>query len=586
MKFKHLISLYLGTICTAVAFSSCNKSPIPIPDAVPVQLDGESVWSLMTLDGEIIAENEFESTPSVAFNDRFIVSDEDGYYVHDISNPIAPLNDEGFTNLTNFNSGYAYGVRKGTGILLVDHGGNVIKELPDSIVTVYSDSYNPESNLLVYSDYDRKKGYITPTGEIAILAQWEEALPFSEGIAIVKNKNNRWICINEKGDVIFKLKAKDTPQIAQYKNGWITINNDNRNRIIDKNGEVICKLKSEQNIISLLDNNRTIVYSQVDGYLLIKNIDIDNGERIKKFHSIIPIGNNGKRYISKKSTESDWIIINENGEKVGDSRFEKIESTLLDYGLILASENYDDPYQLYDCNGNLLDKNMEINSAMNTGYSTVHSLNAYNKNLTNKILELFNNHHQFGGKHNTPAIADSTSAQQIFTGINFTALDVLNHQNTIWGNEIFNKPIELDESSNVYFYIYFSRNPLNKSGFEYSFSDAKAKMCVISLDAPTEEHDATILAIAKNLQANGWKQSSESSLIFDSDNGHQIYVRASEYGNIAIFYAFYKRDPQLWLSFPSYYEISNILYNINSPNLASEADEQPYIEHRPYESDY
>ena len=127
MKFKHLISLYFGTICTAVAFSSCNKSPIPIPDAVPVQLDGESVWSLMTLDGKIIAENEFEGNPSSVYNGRFVAYDR-GYYVYDIDKPSKALNDEPFDQLTCFFTGYAYGTRPGTGILIVDTNGEVVKE--------------------------------------------------------------------------------------------------------------------------------------------------------------------------------------------------------------------------------------------------------------------------------------------------------------------------------------------------------------------------------------------------------------------------------------------------------------------------
>ena len=403
MKLSQLTKLLIGAILSAIYLSSCNNSQSVTPEAIPVQLDGEEEWSLMTLDGDIIAENEFIATPSPVFHERFIAGngsyipkeneyDEDiiqidGLYIYDINNPTTPINDESFINITNFCSGYAYGVREGTGILVIDRNGNIVKELSDDIVTIQANSYNPSSDLLIYTDYNNKHGYITPTCDIVIKAAWDEALPFYEGKAFVKNKNGKWICINETGDIIFKLKTQEIPKNLGFKNDWIIVEKDNRQRLINQEGEIVNKFNSQQTVLYYFDNNRAIINNGED-QILIKNIDLDKSERIKKFKSIVPIGNDGKRFVTKKSYDSDWIIVDENGENIGDHRFEKFEPVLSDLGIILASESADDPYQIYDFNGDVMDKNLELARALISNHNIIKSLNVYNKESVNYITEI------------------------------------------------------------------------------------------------------------------------------------------------------------------------------------------------------
>ena len=196
MKTTKFISLWAIALCALIGLSSCNKPLVATPDAVPVQLDREETWSLMNLDGEIIAENEFDAVPSAVYNGRFVVeNDSTGCWIYDIADPTKEINDEAFTQLTSFVTGYAYGTRGDSGILVVDRDGNVVKELPDDIATISISAFG-NTDLVIYSDINQRHGYMTPKGEIAINAQWEKCNEFNEGKALVKDEDGRWLCIN------------------------------------------------------------------------------------------------------------------------------------------------------------------------------------------------------------------------------------------------------------------------------------------------------------------------------------------------------------------------------------------------------
>lgn len=143
-------------LMTATTLASCNNSTSAQPEAVPVQLDDEESWSLVDFGGEIIAKNAFDNTPSYVYNGTFVVKEEDGLYVHHISDPKKALNSEPFLQLTNFASGHAFGVRPGTGILLVNTDGEVIKQLSDDIATVYVPVPLGALDFLPYKDTDEK----------------------------------------------------------------------------------------------------------------------------------------------------------------------------------------------------------------------------------------------------------------------------------------------------------------------------------------------------------------------------------------------------------------------------------------------
>lgn len=551
MKTTNFISFCSIAFCALIGFSSCNKPLVVTPDAVPVQLDREETWSLMTLDGEIIAENEFETVPSAVYNGRFVIeNDSIGCWIYDIDNPTKEINDEAFTQLTSFITGYAYGTREDSGILVVDRDGNVVKELPDDIATINISSFG-NNDMIIYSDINQKYGYLTPKGDIAINAQWENCREFNEGKALVKDENNRWICINESGKELFKLDKNDSP-VGAFINGWLAVedNEKDRFRFVDTNGETIVKLKAKQFANPFIANDRVIIKDyEDDEYILMKDLDVDKGEKIKTFDKIYPIGLDGKRYASRKSSDSDWIIIDENGEKVCNSRFERLDDNLTAFGLILASEDKDSPYSLYSNNGEAINYKIELKDARLPIRSWIKSPKAYNKRMVDQVIEVIGSADKFGGKYNIPNISATSKAEEIYTNLGFESAQKAYYK-TYGYNPYYieqNSDITINEYSKCDFCVIFNKTPITSGYYGWSryfnFADVNPIAGGVEIYLDNDEKAATMTAFVNELKAKGWKQSPEQQYAFEGANGQYVYIVPTRDGILAL-HTFAKLDAE------------------------------------------
>ena len=504
----------------------------------------------MTLDGEIIAENEFDAVPSAVFNGRFVVeNDSTGCWIYDIADPTKEINDEAFTQLTSFITGYAYGTRSDSGFLVVDRDGNVVKELPDDIATI---SISPFGNtdLVIYSDINQKYGYLTPKGEIAINAQWEKCNEFNEGKAIVKD-DGRWICINESGEELFTLDKNDSP-VGAFINGWLAVedNENDRFRFVDANGETIVKLKAKQSANPFIANDRVIVKDyEDDEYILMKDLDVDKGEKIKTFDKIYPIGLDGKRYASRKSSDSDWIIIDENGEKIGNSRFERLSDNLTGYGLILASEDKESPYTLYNNNGEAINDKIELNDVRLAIRSWIKSPKAYNKRLVDQVIEVIGSADDFGGKYNIPTITATSKSEDIYTNLGFESAQKAYYK-TYGYNPYYtgqNSDIAINDYSKCDFYVIFNKLPISSGYYGWNryfyYTDVNPIAGGVDIYLDSDEKTATITAFANSLKVKGWKQPTEQLYEFEGANGQYLYIVPTRDGILAI-HAFAKLDAE------------------------------------------
>jgi hypothetical protein len=86
-----------------------------------------------------------------------------------------------------------------------------------------------------------KWGYINPKGVFIIKPQFDNASPFSEGMAAVK-MNNKWGYINKSGELVIDYKFDNA---FSFRNGCATIQKDGLWGLIDKMGKVVIALNSE-----------------------------------------------------------------------------------------------------------------------------------------------------------------------------------------------------------------------------------------------------------------------------------------------------------------------------------------------------
>jgi hypothetical protein len=103
-----------------------------------------------------------------------------------------------------------------------------------------------ENILLPLKNTDDKYGYIDTIGNWVISPQFDDALVFSEGFAVV-SKNNSYYYINKEGNKISELY---TDEIESYKNGVAIIKKESKSYLVNRTGQIITKGYNDLNELS------------------------------------------------------------------------------------------------------------------------------------------------------------------------------------------------------------------------------------------------------------------------------------------------------------------------------------------------
>lgn len=526
-------------LMTATTLASCNNSTSAQPEAVPVQLDDEESWSLVDFSGEIIAKNAFDNTPSYVYNGTFVVKEEDGLYVHHISDPKKALNSEPFLQLTNFASGHAFGVRPGTGILLVNTDGEVIKQLSDDIATVYVPVPLGALDILPYKDTDEKMGYINASGDIAIKAKWDTALPFSEGLALVRNDNGRISCIDTDGEKVFSLREGEDTAMSLFLNGWLAVNKDDRGHFVDHKGETVMKLS--RGTIAIARIGDRVLARNSDGWILLEAKE--DGEKILKgYESITPLGLDGTRFLVRKRSDSKCRVVDANGEDVGDNRLEYSNEILWLYGYIFGGD--EKPYTIYDRNGELVNKKLEINQINDEQFISVSSQKIYNKKQVAALADIIGNGASFGGAEGVPSVSNGETASTLLPDMGISAEDAFTYLNS--GCYRVSRPISDDLGV---LYATFATSPadwtFDSDGWtisqRYFYREAPVSLLAIETPVNTDSRTATAYALIDALMDKGWERAGGHSHELRNSAGNYVYIVPSTY-SLRIVYSFGQLD--------------------------------------------
>lgn len=514
-------------LMTAATLASCNNGTPVQPEAFSVQLDDEDAWSLVDFSGEIIAKNAFDNSPSYVYNGTFVVKEEDGLYVHSISDPKKALNDEPFLQLTNFAAGHAFGVRPGTGILLVNTNGEVIKQLSDDIATVYVPVPLGALDILPYKDTDEKAGYINASGDIAIKAKWDTAMPFSEGLALVRNDNGRISCIDTDGEKVFSLREGEDTAMSLFLNGWLAVNKDDRGHFVDHKGETVMKLSHGTAAVARIGDR--VLARNSDGWMMLEAKE--DGEKILKgYESITPLGLDGTRFLVRKRSDSKFRVVDANGEDVGDNRIENFNDMVSLYGYIFGGD--EKPYTLYDKNGEPVNKKLDIDVIGNEEYLAVFSQKIYNKKQVAALADIIGNGASFGGAEGVPSVSNGETASTLLPDMGISAEDAFTYINN--GSYRVSRPISDDLGV---LYATFANSPadwtFDSDGWtisqRYYYKDVPVALLAIETPVNTDSRTATAYALIDALMDKGWERAGGHSHELRNSAGNYVYIVPSTY---------------------------------------------------------
>lgn len=139
-----------------------------------------------------------------------------------------------FKNASFFSEGLACVVNENGKPMYIDVGGNIKFEVSNG------DECGLFKEQLATIKVGDKWGYIDDTGMININPQFDVAYPFSEGLAVVGQKNNKnevsWGFINKAGEVVINYQFR---WAGKFTNGISVVYDGKNYGFIDKNGKFV-----------------------------------------------------------------------------------------------------------------------------------------------------------------------------------------------------------------------------------------------------------------------------------------------------------------------------------------------------------
>lgn len=254
MKTK--IDLSISACAIALALASCGGggSSLATGDVyVPFKAQSGDRYGMISTDGKVLFEDEFDNEPSVALGGVFSVVGSDGklkYYTAD-AKP-AQVGKDSYTQ-----GGYCDGsvipvVKEGGPVILVDKTGKEVASLAKAGgKQVRATGKYFSDGLLMFVNEDGKFGYFNSKGEVAIEAQFTLAMPFNEGFALVtKSKEGEtptYFAIDAKGKQVPGLKIDEDRLGVPFCYDGVFVAG---NKAYGKDGEMLFRVPSDWDYLS------------------------------------------------------------------------------------------------------------------------------------------------------------------------------------------------------------------------------------------------------------------------------------------------------------------------------------------------
>jgi len=245
-------------------------------DLVPVKLSKDGKWSMINDKGEVIYEDEFKNRPSLCYNGIFKVEEGEGITLYKPGDK-GPVAIDGCENLKSagfMEEGLIPVTKPKQRITLLDNSGKKKFELgpvKNNEVTGCQPSFS--EGLLAFMLEDNTMGYFNTSGKVAIPAEYCEANPFADGLAVVAKEvedstgtSKEYMVIDTKGKTVFKIKDDYDLRRKTYSQGYLYVKQEDKCILLDKKGEAT-RLPSK--IKRIIDFN--------DKYIIFANDDYECG---------------------------------------------------------------------------------------------------------------------------------------------------------------------------------------------------------------------------------------------------------------------------------------------------------------------
>ena len=251
MLLKNYFKGFLGLISFSFLLTACggnsDNGHFEL-DYLAVQVEKDDNWSIMDGDGKIVVKEEYSPKDEIS-----VITPEGVYWVksgidnkyrlYSIDSPKKPLTSEEYTSVTVFIDGKAFVSDGENPIQVIDTKGKVKNTLSREIRNI---AVMEKQDVVLFADKNEKCGYLDMDGDIVIEAQYVQAYPFSDGVALVKKTDDEGklyiIGTNGKEKGKIDLGRYESSQFYPvFKEGKLAVKDkaDNDNLVyLDKKGNV------------------------------------------------------------------------------------------------------------------------------------------------------------------------------------------------------------------------------------------------------------------------------------------------------------------------------------------------------------
>lgn len=277
--------------CLCIFGISCSKNNSKINlELIPVE-SGKK-WGYINKKGEYIINPQFQDASF--FRDglaRVISSDGKTGYINEDGKYAIPAK---FKNGTHFTEGLAFVVSDGGYPTCIDKSGEIKFSLKQA---KYAVSFS--EGLAVIVTAEGKFGFVDKTGKTVINPQFDEANPFSEGLARFKQKD-KWGFIDKTGKIVINPQFDD---VSDFNSGKALFSNGKQWGYIDAKGSYVINPQFDQAGIfsegmALIKQGKVYGYISEDGKIEI-NPQFDDAGNFQNGLAVIEQGNK-YGYINKQ----------------------------------------------------------------------------------------------------------------------------------------------------------------------------------------------------------------------------------------------------------------------------------------------
>lgn len=341
MNNKKLLSL-MTLALSVLMLGSCGllgeqQVNISYVQAIAYQVEGDSLYGMMNLNGEVICKPQFKNEPTEASCDRFFVQgDDDLWQLYTLEPNPKAVNGKKYYDVGAFVEGLCPVTEPNSYPKYINVEGEVVFEAKEYEGKRIVAAYNFLNGMAVVRTEDDLCGYIDRNGVMVIPPKYELARPFYTENAFAdlplepgkSEESQNWVILDKSGNEVFKTRN------TKMKREYVGFEPNNLSVVSMKDGEKFALINNKGEKVRMLDVTNVAAFC--GDLILFMGDDYCSGLMDTEGKVVIEpeydyMDYNGGPIIAQDSGDKDYYVLDRQGKEI---------KTITAYRLVLPDETY------------------------------------------------------------------------------------------------------------------------------------------------------------------------------------------------------------------------------------------------------